>query len=399
VLTPSQDQRVRYEARLRTDHDRAEQVQAFLHSRPQVASDLPPNSSISGVIRLPDAPVGHHQAVPAAHAVKVSAMSVPILEESDLAPPRFVLPDFVDTSDARAGTRIKQYRLLGRIGAGGMGVVYLADSANDPERPVALKVCTGRDEEAHGRFKREILANSFISHPGIIDVYDAGVTDQGEDFLAMEFFDGEDMQEILDNDTKLEPSRAVDLCRQVFATLGAAHDAGVVHRDVKPENILVSRDGKTAKLMDFGIAIIRDLGEFEHMVFKTVEGGATGTPQFMSPEQAAGDKLTHSSDLYSMANVLYLALCGRLPFESESSSGFMACHMLEEPLPLAKADPGTRSLPKELHELLASLLDKNPANRPRSAAVVIEILERILPQIGKASSGRLFGFLWRGRGG
>src|SRR5207249_4523055 len=99
-------------------------------------------------------------------------------------------------------------------------------------------------------------------------------------------------------------------------------------------------DGETSKLMDFGIAKIRDLGEFEAQVFQTVTGGATGTPEFMSPEQAAEDTITPGTDIYSMGLVLYIALSGRLPYESETPQGFVTCHMLEEPLPLAKAGPG-----------------------------------------------------------
>jgi serine/threonine-protein kinase len=149
--------------------------------------------------------------------------------------------------------------------------------------------------------------------------------------------------------------------------------------------------------MDFGIAIIRDLGEFENMVFRTVEGGSTGTPEFMSPEQAAEDTITAGSDLYSMALVLYASLAGRGPFTSETPQGYVTCHMMEDPLPLAKAASGMGSLPKDLHAMMTKLLDKNPANRPPMAEI-LGTIDKALPLVAdkKAAGGgglfrRLFG--------
>ncbi len=394
LLPQEQEQRYRFQARVACDRQQAQELQAYLDSRGQ-AVGVPQGTTISGVIKLP--PMGADGS-PGVGSL-VDSTNLRKVAEEQLAPPQFAVPEWIDTSDPQVGHRIERYRVLGRIGAGAMGIVFLADGQDDPTLPVALKVLNGdATEDAKGRFKREILANGFFSHPGVIDVYDAGRTPEGHDYLAMEFFDGEDLAEILETETQLAPKQALQLCRQVFATLGAAHEAGIIHRDVKPANILISHDGQVAKLMDFGIAIIRDLGEFEGMVFKTVEGGATGTPQFMSPEQAAGDKITPSSDLYSMGMVLYQCLSGRLPFESESANGFMACHMMEDPLPLAKADPSLKSLPKQLHELLDRLFDKNPANRPPDAATVAAELEQIVPLIkDKKKGGGLWGLLWGGK--
>ncbi len=409
LFPPDVEVQVRFHARQLNDRDRAQQVRAYLASRGNVEQraeetvEFPPNSSISGVIKLPETisviPVDSDAALPTLdadiEACRISAVHIP--RGRSLAPPAFEVPEFVDTSDPIAGARISQYRILGRIGAGAMGIVYLADAPDEPTRPVAIKVLNdAATEDAKGRFKREILANSFFSHPGAIDIYDAGQTPGGNQFLAMEFLDGQDLEEILESESRLAPAHALQVCRQVFDVLGAAHKAGIVHRDVKPANILISRDGERAKLMDFGVAILKDLGEFEHMVFQTIEGGATGTPQFMSPEQAAGDAITPSSDLYSMALVLYLCLSGRLPYESETASGFMACHMLEDPIPLAKAGAGMKALPKELHELLASLFDKNPRNRPPDAAAVVASIDTILPKISEKKGG-LFGMFWKGR--
>jgi serine/threonine-protein kinase len=234
-----------------------------------------------------------------------------------------------------------------------------------------------------------------FSHKGVIDIYDAGELPDGRHFLAMEFFDAEDLEHLLEREKPLAPRHAVALARQVFETLAAAHEAGIVHRDVKPANILVSRDGATARLMDFGIAIIRDLGEFENLVFRTVEGGSTGTPAYMSPEQAAEDQVLAPSDLYSMALVLYECLSGRLPFFSETEHGYVSLHMMEDPLPLAKASPGMASLPKELHTLLEKLFDKTPQNRP-SEAELLATLEKLEPQLPdkKAAPGGFWGKLF-----
>ncbi len=393
ALAQELEQQLRFQARVACDRQQAQELQAYRDSRAQQPAAPTGNEvTLSGVIRLPPmAPDGVAQS----SGLDTARLRQAVEQVAELPPPQFGVPEWVDTSDPKVGRWVDRYRVLGRIGAGAMGIVFLADSQDDPTLPVALKVLNAdATEDAKGRFKREILANGFFSHPGAIDVYAAGRTAEGNDYLAMEFFDGEDLAEILETEVQLEPRRALQLCRQVFETLGAAHDAGIIHRDVKPANMLISRDGQRAKLMDFGIAIIRDLGEFEGMVFKTVEGGATGTPQFMSPEQAAGDKLTPSTDLYSMGCVLYQTLSGRLPFESESANGFMACHMMEEPLPLAKASPAMKSLPKALHELMQRLLDKNPANRPLDAAAVVAALDEILPAVSDKKKGGLWGLLW-----
>jgi serine/threonine protein kinase len=374
LLDAAVEREVRYAARIAVDREQSDQIQAYVQSRGAAAP---------------------------APMMPVAPAAPPPMIRAAPAPPRFPIPDWIDTADPKVGQNLGRYRIVGRIGAGAMGVVYFAEDPEKTERPVALKVLNEQaTEEAKGRFKREILANGFFSHPGAIDVWDAGQIEGGRHYLAMEFFDGQDLEQILENEPKLDPARAVSLSKQVFETLAAAHDAGIIHRDVKPSNILVSFDGATAKLMDFGIAIVRDLGEFEGQVFKSLGDGATGTPEYMSPEQASEDKLTSASDIYSMALVLYRTLSGRLPYESETAHGFMSCHMLETPLPLVKAAPATKSLPKELHALLDRAFDKTPDNRPK-AREVADTLGRILPQIqaGAKEKSGIWGILWKGRGG
>jgi hypothetical protein len=424
-LPPHREQQLRFQARLAADRDQATQVQTWAAANPgggqkagadeeQTQVDLAnplvvrPGQDLagSGALRLPDpgasavlrlGEVGAALAAPAQEEAKRIIRGTLSDADDELPGPQFRIPEWIDMSDPRTGKQLAGYRILGRIGAGAMGTVYLVDRQDDPKKPIALKLMPkDASSDARGRFKREILANSFFSHPGVIEILDAGETDQAHPYMAMEFFDGSDLSVILEAEKRLPPRRALSLARQVFEALAACHGAGVVHRDVKPANIMVSRDGEVAKLMDFGIAIVRELGEFEGAVFRSMEGGVTGTPEFMSPEQASGDSIGEASDLYSMGCVVYLALAGRLPFESETSQGFISCHMLEDPLPLVKAHTDMKALPKELLELVDALLNKNPSERPKNAKAVVEALDQVLPKMRDGKTGRvgLWGMLW-----
>lgn len=402
LIEGAHEQQLRFQARLAFDRDMAQQVEQHLHSYQKPAPLLPnlPGGSkpvpgglgilTSGVIKKPlPKSTGHEEVRKIIQGTLSDA-------DGELPGPAFRIPKRVDMSDPRTGKMLAGYRILGRIGAGAMGTVYLCDHQDDPVKPVALKLIpkeAGKD--AVGRFKREILANSFFSHPGALEVYDAGQTEAGYHYLAMEFFDGDDLEKVLEEVNKLPPKTAVTLMRQVFLTLKAAHDNGVIHRDIKPGNILVDADYSLARLMDFGIAIIKELDTFETKVFHTVEGGVTGTPEYMSPEQAAGETLGAKSDLYSMGIVLYHMLSGRLPYESETSGGFITCHMIEDPLPLTKADSSLRSQPKELIELVESLLIKDASKRP-SLEQVIASIDEFMPRVTERGTNRLLSFLgWR----
>ncbi len=410
LIPPEREQQLRFQARLAFDRDMDNQVQTLLQSfgqqpfaqlgqtPPQLTQPptqrlgrlQPVNPTSSQVIRnLPEADASD----------EVRALIKGTLSDADgeLPGPAFRIPHSVDMSDAKTGKQVGDYRILGRIGAGAMGTVYLVDTQSEPEKPIALKLLPkDAGSDAIGRFKREILANSFFSHPGALDVYDAGQTDQGYHYLAMEYFEGEDLEQVLEAAGKLPVKTALELARQVYTTLGAAHESGVVHRDVKPSNVLVDKDYSNARLMDFGIAIIKELDTFEQKVFHTIEGGVTGTPEYMSPEQAAGETLTPSSDLYSMGVVLYHMLSGRLPFESETSGGVITRHMIEAPLPLTKADSSLKGQPKELSQLVDRLLDKNPAKRP-DLAEVLGTIDAVLPRVSeRGGTSRLLSFLgWR----
>ena len=398
ILPRQREQQLRFQARLAFDRDMANQVAAHLaaHQAPSHSQPLGAPSGVltSGVIRHdPSA----RPVMPAKEDVREILRGTLSDADESLPGPAFRIPSRVDMSDPRTGKQLAKHRILGRIGAGAMGVVYLADRQEEPTRPVAIKLLPpNAEKDAKGRFKREILANGFFSHPGALDVYDAGKTEGGYHYLAMEFFDGSDLDDLLSEAGKLSPAASVRLAQQVFQCLGAAHEAGVIHRDIKPSNLLVDAELSEIRLMDFGIALIKDLDGFADQVFKTMEGGVTGTPEYMSPEQAAGENLGPASDLYSMGVVLYHMLSGRLPFESETSSGFMTCHMIEDPLPILKANSALKGQPKELLELVDRLLEKNPKKRP-TAPEIDEVLSAVLPCLSERSgTSRLLSFLgWR----
>lgn len=313
----------------------------------------------------------------------------------DLSPPRFPIPSWVDTCEALVGSRIGGFRILGLIGKGAMAKVYLADHS-DHEQPIALKLLPPRaSSERRARFKREILANGFFGHENVIDVYDAGVADEGHHYLAMEFFDGTDLEKVLETEGSISLRQSLSLVRQLLQALAVAHQAGIVHRDIKPGNIMVSGAGHEAKLTDFGIALIQELGDFKDKVFESDDGGITGTPEYLSPEQAFRDPLGPTSDLYSIGMVLYRCLSGRLPFEAESIPSWVNAHISEAPLPLDQAAP-EGEWPPELLTLFERLFEKDPNQRIQTASEVLQEVDAILLDLSSGRRSRFFKKVRRG---
>ena len=309
--------------------------------------------------------------------------------------PRFPIPDWIDTTDPMVGEEVGSYRILGKVGAGAMATVYLADSPGH-DGPVALKILpASATQERQERFKREILANGFFSHENAVDVYDAGLTAEGTHYLAMEFFDGTDLEAVLETEGSISLRQALSICHQILQALVTAHGAGIVHRDIKPSNILVSPGGSVAKLMDFGIALISDLGEFRAKVFESDAGGVTGTPEYLSPEQAFRDPVGPPADLYALGMVLYRMVAGRLPFHSQTVSGWISCHIIEDPLPVAEAAPEAQ-FPPELQQLFDRLFVKDPKQRVQTAAEVLEAVDAIALSLSTGRHSRFFGKVRRG---
>ena len=255
------------------------------------------------------------------------------------------------------GSDFGDWRIDRIIGRGGMGVVYHATDRR-LNRPVAIKlIADGRADDSgfRERFEREAQLTAAIDHPNVIPVYAAGEID-GQLYLATRFVDGTDLQECLRRDGPLAPERAVDIVQQVAEALDAAHAAGLVHRDVKPANVLLS--GRHAYLSDFGLTRAVDA---EARLTDTDE--RLGTVDFMSPEQLRGQRTDARSDVYALGCLLYTALTGTPPFHRGSAAATITAH-LESPPPRASSHHG---LPRELDAVIERALEKDPDRRYPSA--------------------------------
>jgi serine/threonine-protein kinase len=262
-----------------------------------------------------------------------------------------------------------RYHVLRKLGEGGMGQVYLAEHVKMGRRS-AIKVMNPsmvHDPDAVSRFNREAANASRITHPHVCAIYDFGETSDGLIYLAMEYIEGEPLTDLLEREGALPPPRAAHIFVQVADALQAAHDLGIVHRDLKPDNIMLARgrDGAdVVKVVDFGIAKAIG-GDDSQKVTKT--GLVVGTPEFMSPEQLAGDKVDGRSDIYALALVFYKMLTGTLPFVASTVQETMIKRLTDEPLKLAAARPDL-AFPAGLQETMDAGLTRSPTDRYHSAA-------------------------------
>jgi beta-lactam-binding protein with PASTA domain/predicted Ser/Thr protein kinase len=260
-----------------------------------------------------------------------------------------------------------RYRVLGRLGVGGMATVYLAEDSS-LGRKVALKVMAERyaeDGEFVERFRREAQAAARLNHPNIIAVYDRGEAN-GRPYIAMEYLQGRTLKQVIQKDGPLPAERAIAVAMQVLAGLRYAHEHGVVHRDVKPHNVLVGDDGRI-KVTDFGIAHAGDPQ-------MTEVGSIVGTAQYLSPEQARGRTVGPQTDIYSLGVVLYEMLAGRVPFEGDSSVAIAMQHVSDEAPPLRSLVP---LVPESLAMVVAHSMLKEPTQRYASADEFAADLDRV----------------------
>jgi serine/threonine-protein kinase len=268
--------------------------------------------------------------------------------------------------------RLGRYRLKARIGHGGMSEVWLA--WDEPlKRDVALKILdrsASGDQVAIARFEREAMAASGLQSPHTIRVFDFGASDDGVWFMAMEHLEGVDLATLVDEVGPLPVSRAVGFARQACLALSEAHDAGVIHRDIKPDNLFVCRMGEQAdflKVLDFGIATIEGADED---VTVTRAGWVHGTPAYMSPEVCNGARADARSDVYSLGAVLYYLLTGTPPFTAPTAAAVMLAHV--QSLPDA---PSVRApVPADVERVVLRCLEKDPRDRFPSARALEEAL-------------------------
>ena len=308
-----------------------------------------------------------------------------------------------------SGTVFGPYRVIEKIGAGGMGEVY---RALDPrlEREVALKIISdsflvsdptsspspagtprSRAEVSHERFLREARAVATLNHPNICAIYDVG-EQEGQPYLVMELLHGETLQQYLSH-YRLTPSEVISLGQQAASALGAAHSRGIIHRDIKPANLFVvegGRDRKQLKILDFGVAKKQGAeASLDSRFFDaqnntatstgsslglTTPGSTFGTAAYMSPEQAKGDPLDHRTDLFSLGSVLYEMATGRPPFGDRSTAGVFAALLMKDPPPVSSLNP---AMPSGLDSIIAKLLAKDRDQRYRSAEELAADLEAI----------------------
>ncbi len=269
------------------------------------------------------------------------------------------------------GTRLAHYRIEEKLGEGAMGTVYRAHDTS-LDRDVALKVLkanVSEDDLFVRRFVREARAAARVSHPNLAHIYFIG-EEKDTHYFAMEYVEGRDLDEVVQEDGPLELVAALDVLEQAARGLAAAHRRGVVHRDVKPSNILLQKDGGV-RITDFGLAKSIDLD-----LDATQPGQILGTPRFMSPEQCKGEGVDARTDIYALGLTAWFLLAGRDPFDTPSL-GALINDQINTPLPsLSELRP---DLPPELDQVLCALCEKDPAKRLDDMDTVVERLEACRP--------------------
>lgn len=266
-----------------------------------------------------------------------------------------------------AGTLVGHYRIIEQIGAGGMGEVYLAEDT-ELNRKVALKflpphLC--QDADCRARFRREAQAAATLNHPNIVTIYE--VSDiGGRLFFAMEYIAGETLREII-KAGNISPQRVIDLAVQICDGLNRAHQAGVVHRDIKPGNILIDSDGHP-KIVDFGLAAMQGVEKI------TKSGSTVGTVGYMSPEQVRGETIDQRSDVFSLGIMLYEMITGQPPFKGDYEPAVIYSIQYEQPEPMARFKVG---VPENLQQVVDRALEKDVQTRYQSAADMLADLRRL----------------------
>lgn len=302
------------------------------------------------------------------------------------------------------GKTVGSYKIIGELGEGGMGAVYLAEHTLMGKQ-AAVKVLLPRYcavPEVVRRFFNEAKSASMIKHPGIVDVYDFGNQEDGSAFIVMELLEGEELSDLLSRESRISSRKVALLGRQMAKALAAAHELGIVHRDLKPDNIFLEPDpaatgGVRPKILDFGIAKLGD--DLSDSSIKTQTGAIMGTPVYMSPEQCTGaGGVDHRSDIYSLGCIMYQMACGRPPFVKVGAGALIAAHIGEAPTAPSAYEP---SIDANLESIIMSTLAKSPDGRPQTMDALANVLAHVdgdtlalntgSADIPRANTAELFG--------
>jgi serine/threonine-protein kinase len=287
-------------------------------------------------------------------------------------------PTSIATGDLPGTVLGGKYRIGKRIGSGGIGVVHQAEHITLGTQ-VAIKVLRGaaaKDGAEIARLRREAQVASALDHPNVVKVLDLDQLGDGSIYVVMELLRGRSLAERLHRDGPLAPGQAIQIFRQVSLALQAAHDIGVVHRDLKPGNVFLLDDGETAKVLDFGMSKLSaglTVGGGEKL---TQDGYTLGTPEYMAPEQCIGATVEARTDLYGLGVLMYEALTGDLPIKSQNRRELLDLHQRQIPPPMRQRRPDL-PIPRELDEAVAACLRKRISERPASASAFEEMLAAV----------------------
>ena len=279
--------------------------------------------------------------------------------------------------EAREAREFGQYKLLDRLGEGGMGEVFKAEHQL-LKRPCAVKLIRAEhasDPQMLARFEREVRTTAKLTHWNTIDIYDFGSTDDGTFYYVMEYLPGLSLRQVISRNQALNPARAVHFLCQICDALSEAHASSFIHRDINPNNIFITRRGgiyDVAKLLDFGL--VKSVSKKGDQTNITQTGTVSGTPKYMSPEQAFGDgEPGVGSDIYSLGAVGYSMLCGRAPFEGMTAMHVMMAHVRDPVPPLKDINP---DVPDDLAQVIMKCLEKKPEDRPLSTQELARSLQK-----------------------